>query len=373
MRFGTLEQVGTIPLDRAEAFPLPHWKTVARQPEEVIGTLDLAFMQFVALAGLPGSEDLNPWGCMRRLNAMADRVEARTNAAMHLFRHNPADHENSEAYFRALGLATVLQKDFGVGYDKAKAPREVPHKVEDKTVHGIIYGNGGTCASLPVLYAAVGRRLGYPIKLVHSFVDEETGHVFARWDGDGARFNIEATATGLATPPDDYYRAGKYKMTPQMEAWGRYMLSLSPKEEFAGFLTERARLWGRAGNRRLKAECAAWAFALDPPNVVHEDYLKISLNEWTRWTKEREPPGFPSIEIETPRGHRFFPDALPRHYEQQILGLTAVEHLLLDAEYGKVWERMRRGEWRRKGPNTAVIAYRHDGSSEAEVRFGGEV
>ncbi len=35
--------------------------------------------------------------------------------------------------------------------------------------------NGGTCVSMPVLYTAVARRLGYPVKLVLA-----KGHAFCR-------------------------------------------------------------------------------------------------------------------------------------------------------------------------------------------------
>jgi hypothetical protein len=76
-----------------------------------------------------------------------------------------------------------------------------PLDSRDDFLHGIIAGRGGTCASLPVLYAAVGRRLGYPLKLVRT-----TQHLFLRWDDPGGeRFNVEiSNAGGIDTPPDDH-------------------------------------------------------------------------------------------------------------------------------------------------------------------------
>lgn len=59
----------------------------------------------------------------------------------------------------------------------------------------------GTCASLPVLYAAVGRRLECPLKLVTA-----RNHFFVRWDGAGERLNIKATTEGVTTFEDEYYR-----------------------------------------------------------------------------------------------------------------------------------------------------------------------
>ena len=61
---------------------------------------------------------------------------------------------------------------------------------------------------MPVLYVAVGRRRGYPLKLV-----EAPTHLFFRWeDPDGERFNVpevfnvEGTGHGISFHPDDYYR-----------------------------------------------------------------------------------------------------------------------------------------------------------------------
>lgn len=64
----------------------------------------------------------------------------------------------------------------------------------------LLLGGRGTCSSLPPLYVAIGRRLGYPLKLVKSFA-----HLFARWDnGAGERFNIECTARQFVSHPDEY-------------------------------------------------------------------------------------------------------------------------------------------------------------------------
>ena len=67
---------------------------------------------------------------------------------------------------------------------------------------------------MPVLYVAVGRRLGYPLKLATT-----KGHLFARWDGlDHSypawreRFNIEGTH-GFSSYPDDYYKTWPFKLT----------------------------------------------------------------------------------------------------------------------------------------------------------------
>lgn len=53
-------------------------------------------------------------------------------------------------------------------------------------LHGLLGSKRqGTCSSMPVLYSAVGRRLGYPLKLVTI-----KGHLFVRWEGAGERLNV---------------------------------------------------------------------------------------------------------------------------------------------------------------------------------------
>ena len=87
------------------------------------------------------------------------------------------------------------------------------HGFEDSRnlfIHGVVSGHGGTCTSMPLMYLAVGRRLGYPLRLVLA-----KAHLFVRWEETGGeRFNIEATTTrGLNTFSDDYYRKWPLEIT----------------------------------------------------------------------------------------------------------------------------------------------------------------
>jgi len=95
--------------------------------------------------------------------------------------------------------------------------------------------NGGTCCSMPVLYAAVARRLRYPVKLVHA-----NAHLFCRWDGKETRFNIEGTGKGLSFFPDEYYHKWPLPITDDQVQRGEYLASLTPAQELAGFFACRA-------------------------------------------------------------------------------------------------------------------------------------
>jgi hypothetical protein len=173
---------------------------------------DIARMNLLCSEGLPGAESHGVEDCLATLDRWAEHVKSETDRNFHQFRDNPGNFNNSEGYFRALFLIGVLQQDFNVLYNPAHittpdAPE--PDEVffadsKDLFLHGIASSRAmGTCISIPVLYVAVGHRLGYPMKLVTA-----RAHLFARWESaDGKeRFNIEATAPGLTTPDDDYYR-----------------------------------------------------------------------------------------------------------------------------------------------------------------------
>jgi hypothetical protein len=244
-----------------------------------------------------------------------------------------------------------------VRYNPAKVPEEAPFDLADTFIHGVIQGPGGTCATLPVVYAAVGRRLGYPIRLVSVKAGPRASHQFARWEGeDGERFNIEASAKGLSCPSDDYYRTGRYEMTLELERQGCFLRSKTPRMELAAFVYERAIVWEEVGNQRRCVEGYAWASALAPGNFLYRNTLKLMLNEWTRRTEAETPRGFPVVWV-TPPPRRLFLEALPLEFERDILGLMAVENMLFDARWAAMWERMRRGLWDGTTPTEALVGY----------------
>ena len=142
-----------------------------------------------------------------------------------------------QAHPTRVALITVLQQDCDVRYNPARI-REVDFSDSgDLFLHGLLgEDRTGTCVSLPVLYVALGRRLGYPLKLVTT-----NGHIFARWQSpDGKeRFNIEGTNQGLSCFEDAYYQRWPHKITEQDIRACRYLKSLTPKEELALFLATR--------------------------------------------------------------------------------------------------------------------------------------
>ncbi len=246
---------------------------LVRMPESQLGAQDLAEMNLACAEGLPDAKNLDVAGWLQRLAEWTDYVRAFTRRALPAFDRKPADFNHSPGYFRALCLVTALQRDLGLRYNPAKIPADVPLETADIFIHGAVLGQGGTCASLPVVYAVIGRRLGYPLKLVAARVGN-VGHLFVRWDDPkGERFNIEATSQGLSCHPDDHYRTGAYQVDPAVEEMAYLLKSMTAREELASFLAERGHRWLDFDNLHGAVQAFSWAAELVPLNACYGNTL----------------------------------------------------------------------------------------------------
>jgi hypothetical protein len=196
---------------------------------------DIALLNLRCAEGLPGAEKLDIPKCLATLDKWAAWVKHETDRHLYKFRQNPKEYENSEAYFRMLCLITVLQQDFKIHYNPQRIRDVDFKKSQDLFIHGMIDSdNGGTCVSMPVLYTAIARRLGYPVYLVSA-----KAHLFCRWHDKKDYVNCEATNQGLSTFDDDYYIKWPRSISEAEVKAGYYLKSLPPAEEFAVFLSAR--------------------------------------------------------------------------------------------------------------------------------------
>lgn len=234
-------------------------------PAHQLARVDIGRANLLCAEGLPGweLEDVDKGAAM--LDTMARRVESETKRSFYKFQNDRKAFNDSEGYFRMLIMATVLQEDFGVRYnpERAQPSNVLPEPSEvffadsrDVFLHGLTGdARTGTCSSMPVLYVAVGRRLGYPLKLVTT-----KAHLFLRWEDGRERFNTDGTSRGLSVDDDDYYRRWPFLVTAAEERRDGYLRSLTPPEEVAVFLSIRALTLRAAG--RLKEAMFAQTQAL---------------------------------------------------------------------------------------------------------------
>jgi hypothetical protein len=216
---------------------------VTLKPDELEGT-DIALMNVLCAEGLPGAENLNADECLATLDQWAQHVKSETDRNFHRFREDPAYYYNSEAFYKMQMMAVVVYEDFGIRYNPKwiGPPSETPaddHFFADSRdifIHAMVGPQRmGTCSSMPVFYIALGRRLGYPLKLATT-----RQHLFMRWDSPTERFDMDATGKGLDRYDDEYYKKWPFPITEQEIQEEGYLKSLSPSEELSVFFAIRA-------------------------------------------------------------------------------------------------------------------------------------
>jgi hypothetical protein len=235
---------------------------------------DIAQINLRRALGLPGADNLEVSQSLRIVDHWANIVGRYTQQAARQFDRHPENYENSRPFFCLLTMVTAIQKGLGIGYNAELIDRDdFFADSRNLFIHGIILGRGGTCSSLPPLYVAIGRRLGYPLKLVSTKC-----HLFARWDEPcGERRNLECACPGLNCYSDDHYREWPIPITPDEEERFGWLKSKTPSEEQALFLGIRGHCWLANGEFQRAAECYTLAAEFEPANQLPRDSARWAL------------------------------------------------------------------------------------------------
>jgi hypothetical protein len=264
---------------------------LALKPDALEGT-DIALLNLLCAEGLPGAENLNVDGCLTTLDQWAQHAKREIDRNHHHFREDPAYYYHSEAFYKMLMLAVVVYEDFGVRYNpKWIAPpsemRGDDHFFADSRdilIHGMVGPQRmGACSSMPVFYIALGRRLGYPLKLVTT-----RQHLFMRWDSATERFNMDATGKGLDKYDDAYYKRWPFPITEQEIKEQDYLKSLSSREELSVFLAIRGACLTEAG-RLAEATASFDAAYRRAPNWIGNQVMLAEA--------QRRQQGLPSAQV----------------------------------------------------------------------------
>jgi hypothetical protein len=275
--------------------PLGKWavnRLFNSSPEE-IPKYDLAEMNLICAYGLTGKHDIEIEAMLRTLDSWADRVAEHTRKRINLFHRNRERFGTLER-FRVTAMSHVLTTEFNVHYnpDRVTDPSNWDDH-EDAFIHGLLGPRRhGTCASLPVLLAVVGRRLGYPIKLI-----TVANHCLCRWDSPDERFNIEYEHGGLNSHPDEYYTHWPHEWTPEVREFQRkrpcWLISLSPQQDLAYCVHTRALQLSEVGryDEAWAAQIVAYKF------WPHKNYAIWSTHFLTKKAyRDRKWPRFPCEE-----------------------------------------------------------------------------
>lgn len=213
---------------------------------------------------------------------MAVWVERRTETSWHIYeRHEPL-FGGSQNLFRIVMMTKFLGEQFGIRYNPLRMKRADefydPKDVGDHFISGIIEKRLGTCATLPVFAVAVGRRLGYPLKLV-----KVPDHLLFRWEDECERFNLEYNGGPAEPRPDQYYEKWPVPWTPEIRAQqphAQWLCSESPREEVANFLVMRMLVLDGYGRTVEAIECLEAAERYNPVRrpLYHQSKLYLLQN-----------------------------------------------------------------------------------------------
>jgi hypothetical protein len=295
------------------------WHELCRLSNADLATVDVAEMNLACAVGLPGAEAIDFDGCVRAFRDYPKVVRDWTDAAYdQQFRADPSRYDHSEPIFLMTCLVSALGTRSGVRYDPKKINLNLadPFDLADAFVHAVVQGPGGTCGTLPVVYAAVARRLGYPVRLVKT-----KGHLFNRWEDSatGERINVEGSGPGggINTYPDEHYgRDWKHPVSADDVRLDGYLLTLSPREELALFVSRRALRWRDVGNYRESIDCFVVAAELDPRREMYRRSVVELAGEWSQVVTRQWPPGAAPIGVRL-AGPRWWP-TIPWELERRI-------------------------------------------------------
>ncbi len=259
--FAAWKQVGTRPSKASglvARMPAPFkqprtLKELLALSTEQLERCDVGLMNLLCAEGLPGAQQLDVQDGLKILDGFAETVRFETQRHAYRFNEHPDQFRQSLGYYRMMMLGTVLAQDVGIRYNPKLALPQLDGKIptlgesansEDVFIHGLLRTNSvGTCASMPVLVAAVARRLGYPVNLAGAKY-----HLYVRYEEpNGKHFNVEPTVTeAFLTPEDEEYKSGQFKTTAEEIKGYTWLQPLSNKQVLAHFLNTRAICLGDA-------------------------------------------------------------------------------------------------------------------------------
>jgi len=275
-------------------------------PPDQLEKVDIARIDLLCAEALPTSANLDIEQCLKTLDEWVSEVKIETERNYHRFVEHPEKFKNSLGYYRMAVMAAVLCQDLRVHYDPqrekelfennyftqgqpySKAEQHFFSDASDFFLQGLLSDKRyGTCASMPYLYVAVGRRLGYPVSIAGAYT-----HSYVYYDeGNGKHFNVEATEDrGFVTPSDDEYRNPPWGAPSDPDYYKTHDLlqPLSNKESMANLLGSRAAIFRAAGQHDEEAktwEIAARYFPDTPAWKGIEENMQqaASSDDYQQW------------------------------------------------------------------------------------------
>ncbi len=211
------------------------------------------------------------------LDRIAAAVKQQTVRSWRLFKLKPQTFNHSENVYRVLTMEHVFRTQFGIKYDpvvRDLTANNKPWMSDDSSelfIHGLLSSKRtGTCSSLPTFAIAVGRRLGYPLKLILV-----PNHTLYRWDDGKEIFNLQPHEAGGDVKPDEFFHTWPRKWTENDFAMNErtkvWLHSYTPKREVSKFLCNRALMLRDFKRWKEAMQAIEAAGRFDPGNPALDD------------------------------------------------------------------------------------------------------
>lgn len=177
---------------------------------------DLVAMNLAVARGIPALADIDIGHYVRVVDGWTGQFARWLPGAEQRFHKTPENWKNDIRFYRIGMLAGYLGHYLGLAYiPEQRHLKAVSYtNPSDLFLNGLIDSKRGTCASMPVLHAAMARRLGWPVSLacVHS-------HFVSRFDDGEVIYNIEATDVDRGAfaegSDDDYILYADVQVAPE--------------------------------------------------------------------------------------------------------------------------------------------------------------
>lgn len=257
------------------------------------GSVDIALLNLNCARGLPHAESIDVFSCLKILDEWSGMVRRFVGDAQPAFQQNPEHYGGHKGVFCFLSMVTLLKHPRGLGikYEPSAIGRYEYSDSRHDLLHGVLTRRLGTCTSLPVLFVAIGRRLGWPMHLAVA-----KRHVFCQWvHEDGTRRNLEGSCAGGGhSYGDERYLTWPAPLTAAELRSGRYLRPLTTDETFALFLETRGHCLVDNGRFQEAREAYALAHRHAPEWSQYEGHLYCLQLHEARAKRHRVRPHDPS-------------------------------------------------------------------------------
>ena len=261
------------------------WPTVEQfltMSSEELGRTDPLVMNLVVAKGIPSLANLDIGYYAALADEWANDIRHRLPGMEPHFHRSPADWKNDIRFFRLGIVCWYVDEVLKVTYPDELANAEDRIYVDPLNVfvNGLMERRRGSCASMPVLYVALGWRLGWPVSLACA-----NNHLFCRYDDGEVTHNIEATTFGrggFRSHPDEYYRE-QWHIPEIAVACGSDLRAVTRREMLGLFVGIRAmHFWFNRQNREAEAGFLLARYLFPLNRILYISQMQASIQRGSR-------------------------------------------------------------------------------------------